>query len=569
MTLLMLLVHGLGLAGLLNGWTVGGLAITGLVAAFVGDPEDVRGGLHGTASVGASGWVALVGTPVALLLVAASLPPGVLWPMEAKGYDALEYHLQIPREWYDAGAIGPLLHNSYSFLPLNVESLYLALMHARGGAMDAMLACQWLSASFAFATAGLLALEVRERTTDAGAGALAAAAFLFVPGVLVTGSLAYNETGMLFLLTGALLLANDGSPARAGALVGGAIGVKLSAVALGFPAVLVAVWLQPGDLRARLRAAVACGLGAAGLFVPILLRNLWWTGNPVFPMAAGWLGSGHWTSVSQQRWSTAHDPTGSLIDRIARLWPDALGSPHFHPAWWLAAALAVGALLVDARTRRAGRAWLAMMAVQVAAWVSVTHTAGRFLLPVAIPASLAIGAAAAQYGSDSAPAVRRICFRSAAGVAIMALVWGQFALWREATEFVPGLGPADFVRDITAVRDLYAPPDAERERLLLLGEARAFYFPSGTRYHVAFEEGEFARACRAHPQDPRAVIDDLRARGITALYVNWPEVDRLHGTYGLDPEISRDMLAALAAAGAVRSSAWGSEIAELYRLPDR
>ena len=45
---------------------------------------------------------------LSIAAVGALLPPGMLWhPDEPHGYDVVEYHLQIPREWYEAGRIIP------------------------------------------------------------------------------------------------------------------------------------------------------------------------------------------------------------------------------------------------------------------------------------------------------------------------------------------------------------------------------------------------------------------------------------------------------------------------------
>ena len=69
--------------------------------------------------------------------------PGLLWkPGEPHGYDVVEYHLQAPREWYEAGRIVPLRHNAFSFFPFNVEMHYLLAMHLEGGPYKGMYLCQ-------------------------------------------------------------------------------------------------------------------------------------------------------------------------------------------------------------------------------------------------------------------------------------------------------------------------------------------------------------------------------------------------------------------------------------------
>ncbi len=68
----------------------------------------------------------LAAVPVAILLIAACFPPNTLW--NPNGYDVLEYHLELPREYALLNSTAPLSHNIYSFLPANVEMLYLYLM---------------------------------------------------------------------------------------------------------------------------------------------------------------------------------------------------------------------------------------------------------------------------------------------------------------------------------------------------------------------------------------------------------------------------------------------------------
>src|SRR5213078_1298611 len=66
-----------------------------------------------------------------LSIVAALVPPGVMWGDEPHGYDVVEYHLQLPREWYELHRIVPLHHNVFSYFPLATEMHYLLAMQFR------------------------------------------------------------------------------------------------------------------------------------------------------------------------------------------------------------------------------------------------------------------------------------------------------------------------------------------------------------------------------------------------------------------------------------------------------
>ena len=71
----------------------------------------------------------LVAAPfVSLALLAASDAPGFIWQEEGFGYDVLEYHLQVPKEYLQEGRIQYLPHNVYANFPANVEMLYLLAM---------------------------------------------------------------------------------------------------------------------------------------------------------------------------------------------------------------------------------------------------------------------------------------------------------------------------------------------------------------------------------------------------------------------------------------------------------
>ena len=74
--------------------------------------------------------------------MAALMPPGVMSTPEPNGYDVVEYHLQVPREWYEWHRIVPLHHNVFSFMPMNMEMHYLLAMHLSDGPWAGMYLCQ-------------------------------------------------------------------------------------------------------------------------------------------------------------------------------------------------------------------------------------------------------------------------------------------------------------------------------------------------------------------------------------------------------------------------------------------
>lgn len=102
-----------------------------------------------------------IGLACGILLVAAAVPPGMLWSTEFGGYDALSYHLQVPREWLVAGSMRPLEHLAYAGLPNFVEGAFMHLMALRSDPRDAAIACQVLHACMLLLAAGTLAETLR------------------------------------------------------------------------------------------------------------------------------------------------------------------------------------------------------------------------------------------------------------------------------------------------------------------------------------------------------------------------------------------------------------------------
>jgi hypothetical protein len=86
-------------------------------------------------------------------------------------------------------------------------------------------------------------------------------------------------------------------------------------------------------------------------------------------------------------------------------------------------------------------------------------------------------------------------------------------------------------------------------KVLLVGEAEAFYFPSGeveTVYATAFDAhplAALALAVRAGEITHAEALARLRRRGITHLWVSWRELARLATTYGYpEPLAGRDVI---------------------------
>ncbi len=397
----------------------------------------------------------LASVPIAMLIVSATFPPGTLWATEARGYDVMEYHLQLPREYLEYGSTAPLSHNVYSFFPANMEMLYLLVTQLAqavigdGSHLWGTFPAQFLHVVFMLLTTAAIALcPTRRLAADAATGATGRAAavllFLGVPWTIVTGSLAYNEGGMLLFGTLALVLALGGTrpvtpsvdavppgpvalPAISrgiliGLFLGLAVGCKLTAGFFFAVPAGVILLLRAINQPALAKSLAVAVLVAAAVYLPWAGRTAVASGgNPTFPFFSSFLGQDGWTSQELAKFEAGHkapETERSLTARLLSLRQNALLDPQWSPSWrsiyiWtrndppedrlikfvglLWFALPLGLALAFARTQTRGMAalLLVVLGVQIVAWLFFTHLAARFLLPISIPLAL-LAALAAQ-----------------------------------------------------------------------------------------------------------------------------------------------------------------------------
>ncbi|HVN82193.1 MAG TPA: hypothetical protein VMW38_24630, partial [Terriglobia bacterium] len=309
--------------------------------------------------------------PTCLLLGACTIPPGILWPSEYGGYDVLEYHLQLPKEWMKLGRMAGLEHNVFSFLPNLVESGYFHMALYKGSAIEAGYAAQLFSSATAVLVAwivGRTAVSLGRRDpmasgSDGPRVAFAVSAiYLAVPWTLVTGSIAYNEQTMMAFGAGALYLAfgrkleysSPSSEFRRGTAIGFLCALSIlakpsSVLLIAAPICLVwlsTTWHRIGTFTVRLTGTISSCLPLLALW---MTRNYFWTGNPFFPILTQRFGTGHWTSEQASRWHRAVSSSLSLGERI----PILLSQVHglFHPqfGWILIPALGISIWYVTKR----------------------------------------------------------------------------------------------------------------------------------------------------------------------------------------------------------------------------
>ena len=584
----------LGLLGRDRGFVAWGLV---LAAGIPGSIVLVRSLLAGRTTCGPLMPGLVLAIPIAVLLAAATSIPGWLWSSEFGGYDALSYHLQLPREWWYAGGIVHTPHNAYGGLPGAVSAAFLHLMTLTGDPTATDVPSQLLVAGMtiiaAVATGDLASELLPEHSRSAGC--IGMIALLTTPWVVVTGSLAYDEAAVMLLTAAATTWLIRGSvrsnsiPDSAtgilvGLLLGAAVMSKASSGILVVIPLAVAATLLIPPRRWPTVILVTAVVGTVSC-LPWLLRNLSWTGNPVFPFATGLFGPGDWTEEQVRRFAAGHRRDPSIINNLSGLLrefllDDLVGerppNEPTRPQWlWLPIVGfgCLGWLLVVGKERRRVVIAVAFALVTIlAAWSIGTHGKARFLLPAAPLLAAAVGAALAP---STATQAGRIVIGLLAGcvtigpLAIYATEReGQPALAVDARESFDGSLEATMIRNADPTKAARLRRNASHafvlselpgdSRVLMLGVADPWHlrwFEDGNgrlEYSTVWTRGPIERTWGELPEDtdPRsaanAAIQTLRERGTTHLLVS-PTMFEVWSRSGwLDPTYTPDRVQALA-----------------------
>lgn len=513
--LISLLTLTLGLLGWLNQWSaiallalggIGGLARL-IRTRWCGESER-----HWMNEPARWSWLLLLGVPfVSIMTTGSMLPPYLLWtPDEPHGYDVVEYHLQVPREWYEAGRILPLHHNVFSFFPFNVEMHYLLAMHLRGGPWAGMYLATLMHGAMillsVLAACGFALRLTRDTPNANTAPVFAALAMLTTPWLAQLGAIAYDEGGFLLFSTlaigwAALALREPkhriGRFALSGVMAGFACGVKLTAVpellfAIGLICLVLLILLRsrdPSPLMRRLGGPFVFGFAGLLVFSPWLIRTYAWSGNPVFPELSPILGRGDFSPTQVERWERAHAPQPTERSLGARL--HAFGTELLW-SWQYGFILLPLALVSIASNWRDPDMWFlgAMLFLLAVFWLGFTHLQSRFLILIVPICALLIARLPKFVGVVIA----------AQAVAVFVPLHREFSshLARFGEVLPQLIGTESLQWMVPPVVQDHVPPDA---MLVLVGDGKAFCYQrpmSLLRYRTIFD---------ADTSDGRGIID--------------------------------------------------------------
>lgn len=456
-------------------------------------------------------------------------------------YDVIEYHLGAPAEYLRAGRMHFLEHNMYSSFPSNVEMLYLLALKLGGLPFEGAVIAKVLN--LFLVTLSAAAVYLLGRAAGGRRAGVVAAAALYVHPVMIGVAMRAYVEGALVLYTvmalyGVMSFVRTGNrlwAVVAGLSAGLAAGCKYTAI----PFVLVPVVIYAvvaGGPRKGISGAAVAALCFACVFAPWALRNTINTGNPVFPLAHEVFGSRCWNEELDARFDHAHSP---MMNKDHA--PDAAeqGREFIRRLAGVFTGTNSGSFLFLifiplAFLLRAGPRFLVPLLGHFlwcfVIWFAVTHRIDRFLA-AALPGlcvAAGVGAAAALDRASVTRWAVGVCLLVATLTTVLAHIGSGTLRVASGIET-----EKEWLKDITRgasyssdavdyINDLPAG-----SKVLLIGEAEVYYFDTPIVYSVVFNDNLIEDLI----SDRSSARDRLVEKGITHVFVNWPEFGRLRKTY--------------------------------------
>lgn len=263
---------------------------------------------------------------------------GALAPSTAIDWDSLAYHLAVPKLWLLNGHPYSVPNLSHSNFPAAFDTLFMVGLEL-GKQQGAKFFCVW---AFIF---GLMAIFGLARAAFGKNSAwIAALLFAGIPLVVWEAGTAYIDVPHgLYGGLGLWLAATMGTSAnKRNTLILSAVLLSLSAstkytgILVIFVAFIVATWSlasQKQEIAKALKAGFAVSALAAALCAPWYIRNIVWTGNPVYPFLYSKLGGKSWNedrtriyTHEQNTFGVGHTATTEQPDQALNpLQPGRLG----------------------------------------------------------------------------------------------------------------------------------------------------------------------------------------------------------------------------------------------------
>jgi len=501
--------------------------------------------------------------PFLVVMILASMLPTI-------DFDCIEYHLQGPKEYWQAGKITYLLHNIYTNMPFGVEMLHTSAMSLSGSWQTGALAGQLLIGLHPFLVVGFITLIAR-RLGQPKLGWWASLFYLSTPWTYRLAAIPYVEgplcaatAGWVWALQRAWGDREKSSWILVGLMAGWAMSCKYTAILpVVVPCAVVmtaAIWRQRSS-----KPFIGIILGGSLIFGPWLVKNVIDTGNPVYPLAWKVFGGQDWDAAMNAKWSAAHGRKPLQMNLLGSSLVEVAGRSDWQSPLFLAFAPLA---LIGLKPVRKSLLYLILLAAWIfISWWLFTHRLDRFWLPIQPVLALLAGAGALAFeGSRPGRAWRAgyvaICLclnwiyvsTSLSGLNEWTHPLAQ--LWSS----VPNrLYPASVLVD----RSL-KPTD----KVLLVGQAAVFYWQKPILYNTVFNRERIETI--ATGKSSAQIHAELKRLGVTHVFVDWFEIRRYRqpGNYGFTDFVTQDFFDTLVRDQVLASPSYPAAQKTLYMVKE-
>jgi hypothetical protein len=485
--------------------------------------------------------------PGALILLGAGLSL-ILAFAPITYYDSLVYHLAMPSAYLQAHKWVPMSTLIYSAFPQNLEMLWTFGLLINGDNLVNLIG--WaLAAACVTAVLGFGRRFMDSESAWRGAALLAA-----MPAFLLLTSGGYVDVGLTlfsFLSFYAVLLWRTGrnhwTLILAGVFAGWAVGVKYTG---GIPAVIGFLFVLAAERPFKPKAAIIHSLLYGGsallVFLPWMIKNSIFVGNPVFPFLHEWgiAARNPWVGEAAQGYFRAlveYQPAAPF-QLFTVLWNVAAKGLDFGRGMdvlgdfgW-AALIALLPALTLARRAPVVRSLLWYSVLFFVPW-AMSRPVLRFMMPLAPIFALMAGVVWRDMSR-----FRPRWIRGTGKTLVCALLLSGFYLFGYVTQFL-GLFKVPFgvqPRQAYLLQKLdyyaaasYINREPSAVLTLVVGDQRGYYYNKPVVITPVFNRNPLVDWAEAAPS-AEALRQTLKAKGITHLLINQKEMTRL-APYNLFP----------------------------------
>ena len=207
--------------------------------------------------------------------------------------DALIHHLAIPKLWLRHGGFYQIPWADYSYYPMNINLLYFICLYFKND-----VAPKFIHLAFGLGT-GWLIYDYLKQKFDRNWGLLGLLIFISTPIVIWLSTSAYIDLGMTFFTTGSVLgfvRWRDSEYKQvkwlliSSVCMGIAVGSKYNALIAWFIVNLLVIYAYVRSTHKQLGAfkyGLIFFIITAAVALPWYLKNYLLTGNPFYPLFAG------------------------------------------------------------------------------------------------------------------------------------------------------------------------------------------------------------------------------------------------------------------------------------------